>query len=210
MDSGACKLKVCTCNEAGKVPAQGIDCPTDQAEKCVATTTPGTTTPAVTTPAPLAKLTADAKKGDTKLEVDTNGELGVGDTIILNLGGATEETLTVDGFGSILLKEPLENDHSAGETITMGVKAEAPVGVDDGANSAGGGGQGGTGDGATAAIVVVIVVVILLVAGGGIATFFILKSCRQSANAGTAMKIGPRGNKAITIASTDDMNSPTY
>ena len=67
--------------------------------------------------------------------------------------------------------------------------------------------------GATAGVIAVIVVVILLVAGGAVATFFVLRMRRQASYASGNMKIGPRGsrgNKAITIASTNDMNSPTY
>ena len=70
----------------------------------------------------------------------------------------------------------------------------------------------GNNNGATAAIIVVVVVVVLLVVGGGVATFFVLRMRRQSASSHTNMKIDPggRGNKPVTIASTDDMNSPTY
>merc|ERR1712187_67596 len=120
----------CTCKKTdGSVPAKGKDCPKNNAEKCVAPTTTTTTTTATTattasTPAPLAELTAAAKKGDTTLQVDTQGTLGVGDIIILNIGQSTEETLTVAGFRSILVKEPLKYDHEAGETITLKNKAD--------------------------------------------------------------------------------------
>lgn len=181
------------------VPAMGKECPTVATVKCVASTT------TTTTPAPVATLAKAADIGDTKLEVDVQNiqdSLGAGDIIILNIGASTQETLTVTGFGSIKVKEPLKYQHDAGETITLSQKAPKTIAKSPG-NKPGGD------PGATAAIVVVIVVVLLLVAGGVVATIFVLKMRRESAGGGH-MKIGPRGNKAITIASTDDMNSPTY
>ena len=56
---------------------------------------------------------------DLQYQVDTQGTLGVGDIIILNIAQSTEETLTVAGFGSILVNEPLKYDHGAGESITL-------------------------------------------------------------------------------------------
>jgi hypothetical protein len=47
------------------------------------------------------------------------GGFSIGDTIVINPGGSTEETNTVDGFGSILLDTPLVYDHQAGEIIQV-------------------------------------------------------------------------------------------
>jgi len=174
------------------------------------TTTPKATTAASgsTTQGPIAYLSQEASKGDKELQVDRlTPTLGVGDTIILNKGATNEETLTVSGFGSILVEEGLKFNHKDGEPIILSAKA---LGKTDSKVSGDkkGGDEGGD-PGATAGIIAVIVVVILLVVGGAVATFFVLKMRRQNAYSAN-MKIGPRGNKAITIASTNDMNSPTY
>ena len=72
---------------------------------------------------PLAQLSEAASKGDKELQVDRlTPSLGVGDTIILNKGAATEETLTVTGFGSILIKEGLKFNHDEGEPIILSAK----------------------------------------------------------------------------------------
>ena len=72
---------------------------------------------------PLAQLSEAASKGDKELQVDRlTPSLGVGDTIILNKGAATEETLTVTGFGSILIKEGLKFNHDKGEPIILSAK----------------------------------------------------------------------------------------
>jgi len=140
--------------------------------------------------------------------------LGIGDSIILNINTDTQEMLTIKAFGSIIVNEPLRHDHVAGEPITLFKKAENGVGTDDpnSNKNVDGAGTQPSNNGATVAIIVVVVVVVLLVAGGGVATFFILKMRRENSSGGGAMKIGPRGNgrKAITVVTTDDMNSPTY
>merc|ERR1712178_189402 len=100
------------------------------------------------------------------------------------------------------IEQGLKFDHEIGETISLFQKA--PV-VGEGAKNVQGPGETGGNSGTVA-----VIVVVLLVVGGGIATFFILRMRRQSAASSANMKIGPRGNKAITIASTDDMNSTTY
>ena len=72
---------------------------------------------------PLAELSEAASKGDKELQVNRLvPTLGVGDTIILNKGAATEETLTVTGFGSILIKEGLKFNHDKGEPIILSAK----------------------------------------------------------------------------------------
>ena len=72
---------------------------------------------------PLAELSEAASKGDKELQVDRDTPtLGVGDTIVLNKGAATEETLTVTGFGSILIKEGLKFNHKDGEPIILSAK----------------------------------------------------------------------------------------
>jgi hypothetical protein len=38
---------------------------------------------------------------------------------VINPGGATEETNTVTGFGSLLLAEPLRFDHAVGELVVV-------------------------------------------------------------------------------------------
>ena len=55
--------------------------------------------------------------GETKLPVQSNTGFGTGDTIVINPGGATEETNQVVGFGSLILKNPLKYAHGPGEVI---------------------------------------------------------------------------------------------
>merc|ERR1712113_991910 len=125
----------------------------------------------------------------------------------LNNGASNQERLTIEAFGSIVVQEPLEHDHEAGEPISL--LRKAPLDDDQAASQSQGDDTNSNNNGATVAIVVVVIVIVLLVAGGGVAPFFILKMRRQGSSGGN-MTIRPRGNKAITIASTDDMNSPTY
>ena len=77
--------------------------------------------------------------------------LAVGESLLVNRGAATEEVVTIAGFGSILLEGGLLHDHSAGEEVT---RVEAPSGppiVDTTENV-------GTGDGDdTTALVVPLV-----------------------------------------------------
>jgi len=212
----ACRIMHLTLAQSGATDAANTHCPHASETGgggCVkATTTAGsgstTAGSGSTTQGPIAELSEAASKGDKELQVNRDPPtLGVGDTIILNKGAATEETLTVTGFGSILIKEGLKFNHDKGEPIILSAKAldqsNAKVSGDKKTD------EGGD-PGATAGVIAVIVVVILLVVGGAVATFFVLRMRRQASYAAGNMKIGPRGNKAITIASTNDMNSPTY
>jgi len=206
-NSGTCKQKTCVCTESGRTAAVGTDCPNNGDNKCATAALPvanlGTTLATITT------LTEKALKGTSVLKVKGQGSLSVGDIIIINLGGETEEKLTIKMFGSIVVLEALKYDHEPGEKISL---FQAAVEEESQKSVTGDDTPPSNNNGATAAIIVVVVVVVLLVVGGGVATFFVLRMRRQSASSHTNMKIGPggRGNKAITIASTDDMNSPTY
>jgi len=214
-----CRIKHLTLAQSGDTDAAKTHCPHASETgggMCVKTTTT-TTTPKATTAAsgsttqgPIAYLSQEASKGDKELQVDrkVTPTLGVGDTIILNKGATNEETLTVSGFGSILVEEGLKFNHKDGEPIILSAKALGKT--DSKVSGDKKGGEEGGDPGATAGVIAVIVVVILLVAGGAVATFFVLRMRRQASYASGNMKIGPRGNKAITIASTNDMNSPTY
>ena len=52
-------------------------------------------------------------------QVQGQGSLSVGDIIIINLGGETEEKLTIKMFGSIIVLEALKYDHEPGEKISL-------------------------------------------------------------------------------------------
>lgn len=64
-------------------------------------------------------LTANAPAGSQVLEVASTNGFSVGDNIVINPGGATEETNTITGFGSILLQTPLQFDHNSGEVVEL-------------------------------------------------------------------------------------------
>ena len=64
-------------------------------------------------------LTSNAFSGSQVLEVASNNGFSIGDNIIINPGGATEETNTITGFGSLLLQAPLQFDHNGGETVEL-------------------------------------------------------------------------------------------
>lgn len=51
------------------------------------------------------------------MQVSDQSGFAVGDAIVINPGGANEETKIIAGFGSILLASPLEFDHTTGEPI---------------------------------------------------------------------------------------------
>jgi len=64
-------------------------------------------------------LTANAFTGSQVLEVTSTNGFSIGDNIIINPGGLTEEINKITGFGSILLQTPLQYDHNSGETIEL-------------------------------------------------------------------------------------------
>jgi probable HAF family extracellular repeat protein len=62
-------------------------------------------------------LTADAVAGSQSIEVSSTNGFYVGNNIKINPGGTNEEDNTITGFGSLLLQNPLQFDHSIGETV---------------------------------------------------------------------------------------------
>ena len=64
-------------------------------------------------------LTMNAPAGSQVLEVASSNGFSIGDNIVINPGGATEETNTITGFGSMLLQTPLQFDHNAGEVVEL-------------------------------------------------------------------------------------------
>jgi photosystem II stability/assembly factor-like uncharacterized protein len=62
-------------------------------------------------------LTAQALAGSQALEVESINGFNIGDNIKINPGGPNEETNTITGFGSMLLQNPLQFDHSIGEIV---------------------------------------------------------------------------------------------
>jgi hypothetical protein len=66
---------------------------------------------------PNTQLTTVAAAGSQILEVVSNEGFSVGDEIVINLGGENEEINIITGFGSILLQNPLQYYHEAGEPL---------------------------------------------------------------------------------------------
>lgn len=64
-------------------------------------------------------LTMNAQAGSQVLEVVSTNGFSIGDNIVINPGGSTEETNTITGFGSILLQTPLQFDHLSGESVVI-------------------------------------------------------------------------------------------
>jgi hypothetical protein len=62
-------------------------------------------------------LTANASAGSQILEVANTNGFSINDNIVINPGGATEETNRIIGFGSLQLETPLIFDHQSGEVI---------------------------------------------------------------------------------------------
>ena len=62
-------------------------------------------------------LIAEAVSGSQALEVSSTNGFYVGDNIKINPGGENEEDNVITGFGSFLLQNPLQYDHSTGETV---------------------------------------------------------------------------------------------
>lgn len=62
-------------------------------------------------------LTADAVAGSQAIEVSSTNGFYVGNNIKINPGGVNEEDNVITGFGSMLLQNPLQSDHSTGEIV---------------------------------------------------------------------------------------------
>jgi hypothetical protein len=88
----------------------------------------------------LATLTAAARAGSQKLEVDNSRDFDVGDRIRITdrHSPQTSEEVTIRGFGSILLATPLINSYSAGSCITRTADDK-----DDGGSGSTGSGEEG-------------------------------------------------------------------
>jgi len=70
---------------------------------------------------PDGSLSSDAAAATNVLHVSDTSPFEIGQSvvlnIVLNLGQDNEEESIVDGFGSLILRDPLKHDHRAGETI---------------------------------------------------------------------------------------------
>jgi hypothetical protein len=74
-------------------------------------------------------ITELAEEGDTEIEVASDEGFEIGDEVIINAGGETEETGVVADFGSIILEDPVEHDHRPGETLAVSTVPGAPTAV---------------------------------------------------------------------------------
>lgn len=63
------------------------------------------------------ELSDSTDAGVTVIDVADIAPFGVGDSIVVNPGGPTEEKNVVTGFGSLQLATPLQFAHSNGETV---------------------------------------------------------------------------------------------
>src|SRR3546814_13565577 len=70
--------------------------------------------------------TEGAASGSDGCEVGEDRYVGGGDDVIVNPGGANEETGNVTGHGSLIFAEPLKFDHEPGEPIVV-VSAPPPI-----------------------------------------------------------------------------------
>lgn len=79
---------------------------------------------------PQTSVASAAPAGTTALAVNALGVIapewpedtpwfGTGDKVVVNPGGANEETATVVGFGSLLLSAPLRYSHEPGEMVSV-------------------------------------------------------------------------------------------
>merc|ERR1712216_791422 len=80
---------------------------------------PEPTTQPCLTAQPVTWLKGPIKAGDSSLEVVNQDKLKEGDTIVIDQCTGVEEEGVVAGFGSVLLKDPIKNDHADGTTITL-------------------------------------------------------------------------------------------
>jgi hypothetical protein len=74
-----------------------------------------------------AGLTSSASSGDTEIEVLNQSMFGVGDIIVIAEGTSDEETNEIVGFGSLLLKTPLQNNHTVGTLVKVKLTSATPV-----------------------------------------------------------------------------------
>ena len=65
----------------------------------------------------ITTITADVVAGNQSLEVSSTNGFYIGDNIRINPGGVNEEDNIITGFGSLLLQNPLQFDHSIGEVV---------------------------------------------------------------------------------------------
>lgn len=65
----------------------------------------------------VTTLTTDVTAGSQTLEVSSLTGFNIGDNIKINPGGVNEEDNVITGFGSMLLQNPLQFDHSIGEVV---------------------------------------------------------------------------------------------
>lgn len=62
-------------------------------------------------------ITTDISAGSQTIEVTSTEGFSIGDNIVINRGGANEESNIITGFGSLILQSPLQFNHLAGERI---------------------------------------------------------------------------------------------
>lgn len=87
---------------------------------------------------PATGVASDAVEGAEKVEIPeggyeqflasaAGGELQVGQEVVVGAGTDHAEVATIAGFGSIVLRDPLQHDHAAGELVVVTRAAPAPT-----------------------------------------------------------------------------------
>lgn len=99
------------------LPAAGVNTVTIRAVSRAHPERSGEAVVTLGSPRHFVATEAAAEGGSKLLEADADEAFVVGGEIVINPGGANEETATIAGFGSILLAEPLRFAHAAGESI---------------------------------------------------------------------------------------------
>ena len=86
----------------------------------------GEATVRIVPPGAALALASEAPAGSTTLDVEAGGTLEIGDAVLVNPGGATEERGVVAAFGSVVLEAPLRFRHRAGERVVPAGVAPPP------------------------------------------------------------------------------------
>ncbi len=84
---------------------------------------------------PLSSMPDGAKAGESVLEIASLAEIGMesglffeaGDRVVINPGGENQEFAQVTALGSLVLAEPLQNDHLPGEFVYLMPSGETEI-----------------------------------------------------------------------------------
>jgi len=139
--------------------------PTSTATPVVPTATPvlPTSTPVIPTTPTMSpdSITANSLAGAMTVQTNSTNGFAIGDQVVINPGGANQETLTVESLGPLTFTSALLNSHLAGERI---VKVAVTGGPTPMAPATGSGTTGSNGNAGT--LLAIAGLATLIVAGG--------------------------------------------